>query len=208
MSGENRLDEWVAALESSVERTRALIDGMSRRQLNRSPGWHRWSVGQCLDHIGISTRRYLERMEPVLATAADRERSRTTAPGESYASGTWIGRLLVRALRKPGARYPAPPSFRPARDELEPDRIEAELASALDRLRCAMEAGRGLALGRITMPWPVVRLARISLAQAFELLVLHTERHLGQAERAAREVGRAAPEARGARAGEPSRCRE
>jgi hypothetical protein len=161
-----------------------LADGLSAGQLNFRPGAGRWSIGQCLDHLRVSMVVYLDPMEHVIDRAKDAGRTGE----EPYSRGTWLGRRLVGALRKPGAHYPAPPSFRPRRGELDPTEACEALDAEIGRLQRAAERCDGLALGRVTMPWPVFGLVRISLAQAFELQALHVERHLDQAERVARDA--------------------
>jgi hypothetical protein len=179
---EGPLDLWSAALATDRRRMHELADPLSRRQLNWKPAPKRWSVGQCLDHLGVSMGLYLDPMEPVIERADRRG-------GEPYGRGTWMGRLLLGALRKPGRRYLAPPSFQPRGGDLDPDDVRGELDRQIGRLLRAVERCDGLALGEVKIPWPFLRLVELSLAQAFELQVLHLGRHLGQAERVIRADG-------------------
>lgn len=178
-----KLEEWIAAYESAGRRMHELTDGLSGEQINWKPAPDRWSVAQCLDHLEVTMRIYLDPLEPVVERAWGEDR----AGGEPYGRGTFMGRLLVRALRKPGKRYPAPPSFRPSRSELDPDAVRRGFDEAIGGLRAAAGRCRGLDLGGIRMPWPVFRPVKMSLAQAFELQALHLHRHLDQAERVTRE---------------------
>lgn len=179
---DRRRREWSEALAALGRRKRELADGLSPEQLNWNPAPGRWSVAQCLDHLNVTMGIYLDPMEPILETAERRG-------DEPYGRGTWIGRQLVGALRKPGKRFPAPPSFRPRRGDLPPDDVLPEFDRRLGRLQRAVERGEGLALGEILMPWPVFRWLKLSIAQAFDLQVLHLGRHLDQAERVTREEG-------------------
>lgn len=178
-TNDGQLAEWSAAFDAALERAHALTDELSREQLNFKPGPDRWSVGQCIDHLSVSMEVYLEPMESMIREA-------TLEGEEPYGRGPWVGRFLLRALRKPGKRYPAPRSFRPARSDLDPDRVSEEFDRQMRRMQRALDRCAGLALGEIGIPWPVFGLVEISLAQAFELQVLHTERHLDQAERVLR----------------------
>ncbi|MDX1632181.1 MAG: DinB family protein [Thermoanaerobaculia bacterium] len=174
-----RRARWSDTFGAGLKRVRALTTGLSREQLNFEPSPDRWSVGQCIDHLSVSMDVYLQEMEPAV------ERSDRKG-GEPYGRGTWMGRFLVRALRKPGKRYPAPRSFRPASGTLDPNRVQQEFENQVSRMRRTLARSRGLALGRIKVPWPVFGLIKISLAQAFELQALHLDRHLDQAERLTR----------------------
>lgn len=179
---DEKLSEWSSALAAEHERAHELIGALSREQLNFRHAPKKWSVGQCIDHVSVAMGVYLDRMEPVVEQA-DKE------GGEPYGRGTWMGRFLIRALRKPGKRYMAPPSFRPRGGELEPDDVRDELDRQFGRMRRALERSDGLALGEILMPWPVFRPVKLSLAQAVELQILHVGRHLDQAQGVIRKDG-------------------
>lgn len=189
------LEDWSDAFEAGRRRMHELAGGLSGEQLNFRPAPRRWSLGQCLDHLRVSMRIYLDPLEPVVARA----RSAGRTGDEPYGRGTFMGRFLVRALKKAGKRYPAPPSFRPSRSELDPDDVRAGFEEQIGRMLAAVQRCHGLALGEIRMPWPAFPLVRLSLAQAFELQALHLHRHLDQAERVTRDPGfptpsRAAPD--------------
>lgn len=170
------LKAWCNAFEAAQKRVHALTRRWSREQFNFQPAPDQWSVGQCIEHLNVSMRIYLDVMEPVIEVA-DR---RTDAP---YDRGPFMGRVLLCALRTPGMRYPAPARFRPGSGNLDPDSVCEDFDQQAIRMQQAIKRCDGLTLSNIEMPWPVLRLVKISLEQAFELLILHTDRHLKQAER-------------------------
>lgn len=170
---------WAEAFGAAESRMRDLAGGLSRAQLNFRPDPKAWSVGQCLDHLAVSMRVYLGPLERALEETAVHGRE----GGEPYGRGTWIGRFLVDALRKPGKRYPAPRSFRPREVELDPEEVRASFEAEIRRFQRALESSAGLPLGGIAMPWPAFRPLKIAVFQAFELQAIHLERHLAQAER-------------------------
>ena len=53
----------------------------------------------------------------------------------------------------------------------------------------AAESADGLDLGRIRFGTPVLSLARVTMAEAFEMPALHEPRHLAQAERVKQAEG-------------------
>lgn len=176
------IKRWSNAFAAALERMEALTGNLTPRQFNFRPGPDRWSVGQCIEHVSVSMGVYLDPMEPVIEKA--------DLPGEEpYGRGTFLGRLLVGALRKPKGRYTAPKRFRPSQSELDPEAVRQEFRRQTARMERALREADGLALGRIKMGWPVFGLIKISLAQAFELQVIHTERHLDQAEGVIRAEG-------------------
>lgn len=187
---DRQLEDWSATFRAALERVHALTDDLSPQQLNFKPAPDRWSVGQCLDHVSVSMGIYLDPMEPTIERAEPRAlRSGGGGGGggdDGFGRGTFMGRLLVGALRKPGGRYKAPRRFRPASSDLDADAVRREFERQTTRMQEALARSEGLALGRVKMPWPVFGLIKITLAQAFELQALHTDRHLDQAERVTR----------------------
>lgn len=177
-----QLNTWGDAFETGLERMLALTQGLSRGAFNFKPAPGRWSVGQCIEHLNVSMRIYLDAMEPVIEKANRRSDTR-------YGRGPFMGRVLLVALRTPGMRYPAPRRFQPGRGALDPDRVCKDFHRQATRMQRAIKRCDGLALDSVTMPWPVLRPVRISLAQAIELQILHTDRHLKQAERVTRVDG-------------------
>lgn len=174
-----KLHEWVDVFEAGQRRMEEIAGGLTGEQMNFRPAPGAWSVGQCLDHLAVSMRVYLDPMEPLVEEA----RSAGRTGGEPYGRGSFMGRYLIRALSKPGKRYPAPKSFRPREGDLDPGAVRQEFEGQLRRLQSAAERCDGLALGEIRMAWPAFRPVKMSLAQAFQLQALHLHRHLDQAER-------------------------
>lgn len=170
-----QLNEWHNALGIGMKRMSALYTGLTREQFNFKPSPDRWSVGQCIEHLNITMRVYLDIMEPVIEKAGRKS-------NEPYVRGPFAGRFLIRALRKPNRRYPAPGFFKPGDDPLDPGTVREAFIQQARRMQKAIGQCDGQALGKITMPWPVLKFVKISLAQAFELQTLHIDRHLKQAE--------------------------
>lgn len=181
---ETQIERWLAVFEEGRERTLELCDATTDETFNRSPSKGRWSVGQCLDHVRVALRIYLDPMEEKI----EETKSAGRTGSEPYARGPWLGRLLIWSLRRPGGRYPAPGAFRPRKGELDRAAVRHELGAEIDRIATLARRAEGLPLGRLKMGWPVFGLIRISLAQAFELQALHVHRHLDQAKRAKRVV--------------------
>lgn len=171
----NQIEYWSVTFEEQLKYMHALTNRLSYKQFNFKPESDRWSVGECIEHLNLSMLAYLELMEPVI--------HKTNLEGNgNFAQGTIMGRLMLRALRKPGRHYPAPRSFTPELNELDPGTVRNSFDTEINRLMQCLKRAKGLALGNITMPWPVFHLIKISLAQAFELQVLHNDRHFKQAE--------------------------
>lgn len=155
-----------------------LVVEMRPDQAAWRPSPKAWSVAECVDHVNVAARLYIERMRPAIARA----RERNLEGAAPYGGGTLLGRMVLRVL-EPGAgrRFPAPGVFRPARGEIDFAAARNEFRATLAVLRDLMEEADGLDLGRIRFTSPAGPILKVTLAQAFEIQSLHIPRHLAQA---------------------------
>lgn len=177
METDNKLNEWAEALQVGLERMNGLTDGLTHEAFNFKPAPGKWSVGECIRHLVASMELYLDVMEPAVESAPER------AGNNPLGRGTVLGRVLLKALRKPGKRYKAPGKFKPASSDLDPSETRAGFERAAGRLRELTERCEGLAIGNIKVSSPAFPLVKMSIAQTIEMLVIHNDRHLAQAER-------------------------
>jgi hypothetical protein len=154
----------------------ALVLPLSDEQLTRRPEPGRWSVAECIDHLNVTARAYLPRIDEAIADAI-----RRGLYGEGPFTYNWIGRLLIYALEPPPRfRTKAPELFEPG-----PPRSRQEVMAAfrayqvqyIDRLRQA----NGLDLARARVISPAATWLRIPLGAGFASVVAHERRHLWQA---------------------------
>jgi hypothetical protein len=166
-----------AALEP---RTRAAIAGVSPAALAMRPPQGGWSIAETLEHLIVGNASYFPPMEAAIARS--RRQGRTTRAKRT----TFFGRLLVGAMAETSTRKV------PTSRKLEPRSVRAnvteEFLAGLARAGALMREADGTDLGAM-MTSPILPIIRLNLGEAFELLVTHTERHLGQIERTRRSIG-------------------
>ena len=161
-----------------------LVAPLSETQFNWQPAPGAWSVAECLEHLNVTARLYLPRLDEGIADAIRRG---------LYADGpfayNWIGRLAVRTMEPPARlRLRAPATFQPA-----PRRARHEIMAAfrayqvqyIDRLRQA----NGLDLTRARVSSPASKWIRLPLGSGFALMAAHERRHLWQARRVTSSPG-------------------
>jgi hypothetical protein len=180
------LRNFVATHEDAIARADRLVTGLSDASANWAPRPGSWSMAECIQHLSRSLDTYAEKMQPAIEKA--RREGRTG--GEPYGKGTFLGRYLVAFLGKgPSAKAPAPRVFRPTTTDLEIGAVAEGFRTQVRTMTDLARAADGLKLGHIVFASPVSPLVRVSLAQAFEVHILHTPRHLDQAERVAQAEG-------------------
>ena len=160
-------------------RARALVSGLTPAQLRATPPGGGWSVSQVLEHLCLGNEAYLGPLEAAIARARRREGvARPHRP-------SFFGGLLARAVAESSTRrLPTSPKMRPliAREGV----LEFFLATLARIGELAREAdGADLCTGM----WSPIAPIRLNVGDAFLVLVAHSERHLGQAERARRSAG-------------------
>jgi hypothetical protein len=169
------------AMLEAIERMDKLVAGLSETQANFKPGPKKWSINECLDHINSANRLYAIKLENAFAKARAKGRS----GAEPYGNGTFLGRFILNVLREGpgGRRVPAPGVFKPGRSELKLATLVEQFRERAGRLVELAEQADGLPLGRIKFTTPAAPVGRVAACQVFEMMHLHSHRHLAQAER-------------------------
>jgi DinB family protein len=172
-------------LDAAERVARSLVAGLSEEQGNWRAEASSWSVAECLDHLAIGNRVYLQAMEKAAARARKRGRTRyrPARPG-------WAGRLFAWTLEPPPRRLfmrKAPRSVRPRSAPPLADTFASFIASQAD-CRAFLHAYADLDLTGIRFRNPFVPIIYFSLATGLHVIVAHERRHLWQAWRVRRAL--------------------
>jgi hypothetical protein len=172
------LDDLRLQFEQIAAEAEALVHPLGDEQFHWRPAPEVWSVAECLDHLNVTARMYLPKLDEGIAEAM-----RHSVYGLGPFRASWVGRILIRTSEPPSRfRMKAPELFRP-----QPGRPRHEVMAAhrehqillIDRLRGA----NGLDLTRARVTSPVSRWLGFSLSSGFALIAAHERRHLWQARR-------------------------
>jgi hypothetical protein len=169
----------VVALADVTDRVEQHFGGLDAEQLNRKPAPAEWSVGQCLDHLIVTNRTY----RPII------ERIRSGL----YQPGFWqrlpvvpglVGTMFYTMLHPDTViKVPSPPAFRPSNSAISAD-IVARFSTEQAELITLMQDCAELPGETIIIPSPASDLISYSLFDAFRIMTVHEQLHLGQALRA------------------------
>jgi hypothetical protein len=172
----------IDGLHEADRHASAIARGLSAAQLNWRPSPDQWSIGQCLDHLLVSSEVYL----PPMSRALD---GRDPSPVDEIRPG-WLGRLFIRTYIEPATqrrRGRAPGKIRPAKD-VAPDILDRFLRSN-DLARAFVRLASAHDVNRIRFVNPFVPLVRFSVGTGIEVLWRHEHRHLRQAGRVRQQTG-------------------
>ena len=174
-------------LTKSMERAQCLAGDLNAAQLNWKPRDDQWSIAQCLEHLLVVADRYSEKLGRAIERAhgknlhasADDRRPRHTV----------IGALILQVVEPTAKRVMSSPKiFDPGPSQISDDVLN-RFAQGHENIAALMSECNGLDLNRMKLSSPVSLLLRINVADAFEIIVAHAERHLNQAQRVRNSTG-------------------
>ena len=182
----------VGALEAQYAAATADADALAAGLTEAQARWrHRpgaWSVAECLSHLAVLNRTYLDDLTRVAAEA--RAAGRT---GRGPWRLSWFGRTFTRAMgpvtgRGLGRKLPAPAAYTPPSDVTLAAAL-ADFRAVQDALVDRLRAAEGLDLDGVIIRSPAWPMLRFSLLSAFAALAAHERRHLAQARRVLAQPG-------------------
>ena len=170
------IDQFRNQFEQLSAEADAVTAPLSDEQFMWRPGPDSWSIAECLDHLNATARLCLPMLDEGISDAV-----RRGVYGEGPFKYNWLGRLSVRFADLP-MRLKAPDDVQPAAGRTRREILNAFRAyqvQYIDRLRQA----NGVDLARARVRIPASSWLRIPLGSAFELMVVHSRRHMAQARR-------------------------
>lgn len=182
---EPHLAELHREIRSSMEDVRHEFGVLSTDQLAWRPDPEAWGVGQCLDHLVVTDRLYLEEFEGALATAREKGRTR-----RGPFRGGWVGRWFARTVGpEVKTKMSVPRVFKPNKIDVITDDVVDRYLETQAALMKSIEDADGLDLDRTRVRSPVTWLLWFRLGDAYRIVVEHDKRHLAQARRVIRAPG-------------------
>lgn len=178
-------------LESELAEARArahrLSEGLPVEEWSRRPAPQRWSIGEQVVHLNLTSRAYLPRLEEAHAKA--RESGLVgNGPYRRDFLGWLLGRLMeppVRMRVKTSAPF-VPGAVEPPAEALADfDRLQGLLTGMVRRFA-------GLALDRVDVVSPFDARFHYNVYSSLRILTAHQRRHLWLAERIRMELAGAA----------------
>lgn len=177
---------WLRELEAVTADAEALVVPLTMEQFTWRPGPNRWSVGECFEHLAITT----GLVAPSLLAALDKARIAGKAGHPPFDYGL-VGGWFVRSMEKPGKRpTPSPENFVPPSGGTKAD-VMAHFRQSQHEFKEALESAPGLALDRIKAPSTAKGAGwlRLNVAAWFASTLAHQRRHVAQARRVTESSG-------------------
>ncbi|MEM6427708.1 MAG: DinB family protein [Deinococcota bacterium] len=160
---EQELKQFQAATQAFLE--------LSDTQLLQRPPSGKWSVGEHLMHLVATNSVYFSKISDALAAQPDQQ-----AEGP-YNLGV-LGRIFAWMMEPPvRLKMPTMAEWIPPTD-LEPAQVRDEFMTMQDTFTASLESARGAALDKIIISSPASERIRLSLVEAYCVLLAHGRRHV------------------------------
>lgn len=174
-----QLQQSLDRLASASHEIDTLLDSLDNTQLRWKPAPDSWSVGECVEHMAMTT----EKLLPVLESAINEGRAAGRTAQGPFTYG-WLARGFVDSLAPNTTRkYKVNKIYAPTAAPETVTDARGHWHRVHDRLGELMKAADGLDLKRIKATSPAVRLIRLPIGAWFDAMANHNERHLAQAKR-------------------------
>lgn len=169
------IEGFLLHLLSITQDLPGLVAGLSPAQFNWAPGPVRWSIGQSVEHLNLTTESYLQSLRQ-----ATSEARATGKVGSGPVTLGFVERWFTQVLDPPARlRVKAPKLFVPARVLVPMATIE-RWRDLQAQLGACIRAAEGLDLRTIRVRSQFAPVS-FSLNGTFGMLLAHQRRHLWQA---------------------------
>lgn len=179
-AGNTQLEALREELRKASETAAGLWSRHPAEQLVRRPAPGKWSAAECVEHLNLSNRAYLPRIQEALGQAA-----KAGPPGSGPLRMEWNARLLRWWLEPPSRlKLPTAAPFVPL-PVTDPSQVLLDFVEINAKLAAEIASAEGQALDRVKIRSPFAENMKYGVFSAFVLVAAHNRRHLWQAARAA-----------------------
>ncbi len=162
-------------LATASQEVPGLTNTLTFEQFNWAPAPGRWSIGQCIEHLNITSERYV----PVLTKAINDGRAAGRVSSAPITLG-FLERWFMQSLEPPPRMKTKTPASFVAGPQLQIDATLARWASMQAALADCMRLAEGVDFRRIKVRSQFGPMS-FSLGGTFLILLAHERRHLWQA---------------------------
>jgi hypothetical protein len=175
--------DCIKSNKENIERAKKSFAHLSDIQLNWKPNSESWSVGECLSHLVISNRLYLDKIENILDSFP------TGSKKDFPYKQSFLGKLIAKGVDPSNLKKAKTfKVFFPASSNIQKNIID-EYVKSSEKLIELMGKMQHLDLKKIKLSSPVNILIRQNLGDPLIIIPLHDERHLNQAKRVMSQKG-------------------
>ena len=180
-----RIETVTAELSRTAEDARGAFGPLSADQLNWKPSEKGWSVAQCFDHLITTHSLYF----PLFEKLGKGDMTSTFWERYSPLSG-FFGRFLIKSLDpKNQKKMKTTSKALPPVSTIEAGIVDRYVEHQQKIIKALEKIPADIDPVKTIITSPLLRLVTYSLDDCYTVLVVHGQRHLGQAERVTKTEG-------------------
>lgn len=174
---------YLKSYQTRLQEISRIIDSelisLNETQLNWKPAPSSWSVAECIEHLLLAFDGYIKG----LATIIEKGNNEHVVAKNTFKISL-AGKLMVFAV-DPSIKIPipAPLKFKPAKHKQYTHEVLKDFQHVIHLLSSQLEEGKNLDWNLLKITSPVTSLLKLKMGDTFEVLTLHTLRHLKQAQK-------------------------
>jgi len=172
---ESQIESCLLQLTSASQDLTGVAGHLSHQQFNWRPSATGWSVGQCVEHLNITTERYI----PVLQQAEANARGKGTLRPGPFALG-FLERWFLKTMEPPPRRRMRTGKAFVAGPNLDPSATLQRYLTLHDGFRACIREADGIDLRAVKVRSQFGPISW-SLNGTFAILLAHERRHIWQA---------------------------
>lgn len=178
-----RFARMISEAEKTVEDSEKTFGRLNAEQINWKPNAKAWSVGQCFEHLIVTNNLYFPNIQNVLDG-----KHRNNFFSKIPFSTDLVAVLMKNALNpKQKRKMKTFKIFEPAASNI-PETIIKDFHENQRKMISMIEAAKDFDTNKIKIAEPLSPLLNLRLGDAFEILLMHEQRHFLQAERVTKET--------------------
>ncbi len=167
-------------LQTSVNKLIAITENefkpLSLQQLNYKPGADSWSILECLEHLNRYSRFYLPRLQEAISGAAPTKTDQNIA----Y---SWLGKYSINFVKPGNGKKNKTLKHMNPNNSLLTSQVLEEFLRHQETVKALLVKAQQKDLNKKTIAIEFMRFIKMKTGEALEFLVLHQQRHIGQAQR-------------------------
>lgn len=168
------LEQLQAQVQQQIQTVQQELAPLEQKTLNFKPAPESWSILECLEHLNRYSRYYNEKLSKALA-------KQTGEVKEKPFSQTWIGKKSLAMMDPAGNKKHKTVKHMNPNNSLLSKSTLTEFQQHLGRLNQLLQQARHADLNRKAIPVEFFKLLKMNIGETFQFIIIHQERHIGQA---------------------------
>ena len=172
----DKINKWLQRIDLQTERVNSLFGKMSHAELCKKPDEKQWSIAENLQHLIVINNSYF----PVIETIRAGKQKLGFLSGFAFIRN-FFGKMILAAVQPDRKKKMKTfPLWEPAQYSSNENLIET-FVKHQESLKKLISDAEDLLLKNAVIASPANKNIVYSLADAFEIIVTHEERHVNQA---------------------------